>query len=141
MRRGQGSKMQLAKKKALAAKVLKVGKSRVVFAEAHLPEIKEAITRMDIMDLHKSGAIKIREVSGRTKIVKRKNRRRTGKIKKNVNNRKAEYVTITRKLRKFVRGLVRVGAVDKEKNQKIRRMIRSRSFKSKRHLKESLEEL
>jgi len=133
--------MQLAKKKQLAAKVLKVGKNRVVFVEAHLSEIKEAITRMDIMDLHKSGAIKIREVSGRTKVVKRKNRRRTGKVKKNVNNRKAEYVIITRKLRKFVRGLVRIGAVDKEKNRSIRKKIRARTFKSKRHLKESLEEL
>jgi len=125
----------------LAAKVLKVGKNRIVFVEEHLPEIKEAITRMDIHDLHKSGAIQIKEVKGRKKIVKRKNRRRTGKIKKNVNTRKAEYVIITRKLRAFVRGLVRTGAIDKERNREIRKQIRSRKFKSKRHLKESLEEL
>jgi len=132
--------MQLAKKKNLAAKVLKVGKGRIVFVTEHLPEIKEAITRMDIQDLHKSGAIKIREVSGRKKIVKRKNRRRVGKVKNRVNNRKAEYVIITRKLRKFVRGLVRAGKIDKEGNREVRKQIRSRSFKSKRHLKESLEE-
>jgi large subunit ribosomal protein L19e len=132
--------MNLAKKKELAAKVLKVGKNRIIFVEEHLAEIKEAITRMDISDLYKAGAIKIREVSGRKKIVRRKHRRRTGKIKKKVNNRKKEYVTITRKLRTFVRGLVRTGAVDKEKNREIRRQIRARGFKSKRHLKESLEE-
>jgi len=132
--------MNLAKKKELAAKVLKVGKNRIIFVEAHLPEIKEAITRLDIADLHKSGAIQIREVSGRKKIVGRKHRRRTGKIKKNVNTRKAEYVIITRKLRAFVRGLVRTGAIDKEQNQNIRKEIRARAFKSKRHLKESLEE-
>jgi ribosomal protein L19E len=125
----------------LASKVLGVGKGRVVFIESRLPEVKEAITRMDILDLHKSGAIRIREVSGRKKIVKRKNRRRVGKIKKKINTRKTEYVTITRKLRKFVRGLVRVGAIDKERNQDIRKQIRARKFKSKRHLKESLEEL
>jgi len=133
--------MNLAKRKELAAKVLGVGKNRVIFTKESLPEIKEAITRMDIVDLHKSGAIKIREVSGRKKIVKRKHRRRTGKIKGNVNNRKAEYVIITRKLRKFVRGLVRTGKVSKDRNREIRKEIRARKFRSKRHLKESLEEL
>ena len=131
--------MNLAKKKELAAKVLKVGKNRIVFVEEHLSEIKEAITRFDIADLHKSGAIQIREVSGRKKIVRRKHRRRIGKIKKKVNNRKQEYVIVTRKLRAFVRGLVRTGVVDKEKNREIRKQIRSRKFKSKRHLKDSLE--
>ena len=133
--------MQLAKKKELAAKVLKVGKNRVLFLDGHTTEIKEAITRQDIQDLVQSGAIQIKDVAGRTKIVKRKHRRRTGKIKKKVNVRKKEYVTITRKLRAFTRGLVRVGAIDKDKNKSIRRMIRARRFKSKRHLKESLEEL
>ncbi|MFH1237818.1 MAG: 50S ribosomal protein L19e [archaeon] len=133
--------MNLAKKKELAAKVLKVGKNRIVFIEGHLSEIKEAITRMDIQDLHKSGAIQIKEVKGRKKIVKRKRRRHIGKIKKKVNNRKAEYVIITRKLRKLVRGLVRTGVIDKTKNREIRRQIRGRKFKSKRQLKESLGEI
>ena len=133
--------MNLTKRKMLAAKVLKVGKNRIIFVEGHLAEIKEAITRMDILDLHKSGAIQIREVKGRKKIKKRKNRRRVGKIKKNVNVRKREYVIITRKLRKFVRGLVRTGAINKERNREIRKEIRSRKYKSKRHLKEHLEEL
>lgn len=133
--------MQLTKKKNLAEKALKVGRNRIIFVKEHLPEIKEAITRLDILDLHKSGAIQIREINGRKKIVKRKNRRRVGKVKSKVNNRKAEYVIITRKLRKFVRGLVRTGAIDKEKNREVRRQIRARKFKSKRHLKENLEEL
>ena len=133
--------MNLAKKKELAAKVLEVGKNRIVFMKNNLPEIKEAITRMDIKDLHKSGAIQIKEVCGRKKIVKRKNRRRGGKVKNKVNNRKAEYVIITRKLRKLVRGFVRLGTIDKDKNREIRRQIRSRKFRSKRHLKENLEEL
>ena len=131
--------MQLAKKKELAAKVLKVGKGRIVFAESRLSEVKEAISRMDILDLHKSGAISIRDVKGRTKIVKRKNRRRTGKIKQTVNTRKAEYVIITRKLRTFVRGLFRTGKINAEEKQEIRKQIRARKFRSKRQLKEYLE--
>jgi len=130
--------MQLARKKELAAKVLRVGKNRIVFVEGRLKEIKEAISRMDIMDLHKSGAILIREVSGRKKIVGRKHRRRTGKIKKQVNNRKAEYVIITRKLRAFVRGAFRTGKIDAAEKQEIRKQIRARKFRSKRQLKESL---
>jgi large subunit ribosomal protein L19e len=131
--------MQLAKKKELAAKVLKVGKNRIVFAEGRFKEIKEAISRMDIMDLHKSGAILIREVSGRKKIVGRKHRRRIGKIKKQVNNRKQEYVIITRKLRGFVRGAFRVGKINAEEKQEIRKQIRARKFRSKRQLKEAIE--
>ncbi|MBS3087498.1 hypothetical protein J4226_02790 [Candidatus Pacearchaeota archaeon] len=131
--------MNLARKKDLAAKVLGVGKGRIVFAEGRLNEIKEAISRMDINDLHKSGAITIREVSGRKKIVKRKNRRRVGKIKKSVNTRKTEYVIITRKLRAFVRGLFRTGKINADDKKEIRKQIRARKFKSKRQLKESLE--
>ena len=133
--------MQLAKKKALAAKVLKVGKDRIIFATDSLAEIKEAITRQDILDLHKNGLIKIREISGRKKIVKRKNRRGTGKVKKKVNKRKQEYVTMTRKLRKFVKFLLKTGEVDKDQYREARRRIRGRKFKSKRHLKEIYKEL
>jgi len=132
--------MQLAKKKVLAAKVLKVGKNRVVFSEANLAEIKEAITRQDILDLYKSGAIQIKEVKGRKKIVKRKHRRRVGKVKKRVNNKKTEYVIITRKLRTFLRHMLKTGKVDKETYKETRKQIRARKFKSKRNLKEALEE-
>ncbi len=131
--------MQLAKKKELAAKVLKVGKGRIIFAEGRLNEIKEAISRMDILDLHKGGAISIREIKGRKKIIKRKNRRRVGKIKQNVNTRKAEYVIITRKLRTYVRGLFRTGKINAEEKREIRKQIRSRKFRNKRQLKEHLE--
>jgi large subunit ribosomal protein L19e len=133
--------MQLSKKKDLAAKVLKVGRKRILFAEGSLAEIKEAITRQDILDLKKSGAIQVREISGRKKIVKRKHRRRTGKIKMKVNNRKQEYVIITRKLRTFLKYLLKTSAVDREKYREIRKMIRARKFKSKRNLKENLRDL
>jgi large subunit ribosomal protein L19e len=131
--------MNLSRKKELASKVLNVGKNRIVFMEESLSEIKEAITRQDIIDLNKSGAIQIKEVSGRKKIVKRKHRRRTGKIKKKVKNRKQEYVIITRKLRKFAKHLLKTSSIDKEEYRETRKQIRSRKFKSKRHLKEHLE--
>lgn len=130
--------MNLTNKKELAAKVLKVGKNRIYFVEENLSEIKEAITRQDILDLHTAGAIQIKEVSGRKKIVKRKNRRRTGKIKKKVNTRKKEYVIITRKLRTFLKHMLKTKAIDKETYKETRKQIRARKFKSKRNLKETL---
>jgi len=131
--------MQLSRKKALAAKVLGVGVNRILFSGSNLSEIKEAITRQDIVDLHKSGVIKIKEVSGRKKSVKRKHRRRTGKIKKKVNNRKQEYAIITRKLRTFLKHMMKTSSIDKAKYKEARKVIRARGFKSKRHLKESME--
>jgi large subunit ribosomal protein L19e len=131
--------MNLKNKKELAAKVLKVGKNRVYFVEEHLPEIKEAITRQDITDLHQAGAIQIKEVSGRKKIVKRKHRRRVGKVKMKPKTRKKEYVIMTRKLRKFLKHGLKTGNIDIETYRQSRKQIRARKFRSKRHLKESLE--
>jgi len=130
--------MNLTNKKELAAKVLKVGKGRIYFVEENLGEIKEAITRQDIKDLHSAGAIQIKEISGRRKVVKRKNRRRTGKIKKKVNNRKREYMTITRKLRTYIKHLLKTDTIDRETYKETRRQIRARKFKSKRNLKDAL---
>ena len=107
--------MQLGNKRALASKVLGVGKERILFADSHLAEIKEAITRQDIRDLFASAAIKVKEDAGRKKVVKRKNRRRTGRIKLKVNSSKQEYVIITRKLRRFSKHLLKTGKIDKEK--------------------------
>ena len=130
--------MNLAKKKELAARVLGVGKGRIYFVEESLPEIKEAITRQDILDLHNAGAIQVKEVGGRKKIVKRKNRRRTGKIKKKVNNRKTEYVILTRKLRTHLRYLLKVGKIEMDDYREARKQIRAKKYKSKRHMVESL---
>jgi large subunit ribosomal protein L19e len=131
--------MNLSNKKELASKVLKVGKNKIFFVEENLPEIKEAITRQDIVDLHEAGAIQIKEVSGRKTVKKRKHRRRVGKVKQKPNNRKQEYVIITRKLRKFIKHLLKTGSMDRETYRNTRKQIRARKFKSKRHLKEHLE--
>jgi large subunit ribosomal protein L19e len=133
--------MQLLKKKMLASKVLGVGKGRIYFNPSEISQIKEAITRQDIMDLHKSGVIQIKQIKGRKKAVKRKNRRRTGKVKNPAKNTKQEYVIITRKLRTFAKHLLKTKAIDNEKYSSIRKMIRARRFKSKRQLKENLGEI
>ena len=89
--------MNLKKKKALAARTFGVGLERIEFVKPRLEEIKEAITKQDIRDLHKDGAIKIKPVKGRKILIKRKRKRSTGNIRKKVNKRKKEYATLTKK--------------------------------------------
>lgn len=127
--------MKLDKKKEMAARALKVGKGRIMFVESRLEEIKEAITKQDIRELHKEGAIIIKEVSGRKKIEKRK-RKGPGRIKKKVIDRKGDYVIMTRKLRAFVKSLKEKGELAPEEAKDIRNKIRNKAFKSKANLKD-----
>lgn len=132
--------MQLNRKKELAAKVLNVGKGRIVFMPESASEIKEAITRQDILDLYKSGAIQIKEVRGRKTIVKRKHKRGVGKIKKRVPKKKRKYVMLTRKLRSVAKNLKNNKKIDNDKYRDVRKMIKASKFKSKRHLIEHTNE-
>jgi ribosomal protein L19E len=127
--------MNLRTKKELAAKTLKVGKERIVFVRERLPEIKEAISKQDMKDLHSDGAILIKEIKGRKTNVKRKNKRGTGKVKKKVNMRKERYMIIVRKLREYVKELKLQGKLTKEEVVEIRKKIRNHEFKSKANLK------
>ena len=131
--------MNLTIKKELASKVLKVGKNRIHFNSENLAEIKEAITKQDIRDLHEAGIITIKEITGRKKIVRRKTRRGPGKIKKTVNKRKQVYVKITRKLRNYIKELKKLGRITNEDYKTLRKKIRMRAFRSKAHLREQLE--
>ncbi len=130
--------MNLSKKKALAIRTLKVGKSRIVFVNSRLDEIKEAITKQDIRDLKQEGAIIVKEIKGRKKVTKRTRKRGPGKIKKKVNTRKRDFVIMTRKLRKYVGGLLNHGSISKENSTEIRKKIRNKAFRSKAHLKEHI---
>lgn len=133
--------MQLNKKKELASKVLGVGKERIIFMSESLSEIKEAITRRDILDLFNAGAIQLKDIKGRRKIVVRKHRRGVGKVEQKVPRKKTKYVALTRKLRGTARGLKAMKKITNEQYHEIRKMIRASKFKSRRHLMESLKEI
>jgi len=131
--------MNLRNKKTLAAKTLNVGKERIIFVGERLEEIKEALTKQDVKDLFLEKAIQIKPIKGRRKIVKRKNKKGAGNIKKKVKKRKQEYVKITRKLRNFLSGLKSQGEVSGEEVKALRKKIRNRDFKNKQSLKNYLE--
>ncbi|MBS3080702.1 50S ribosomal protein L19e [Candidatus Pacearchaeota archaeon] len=130
--------MNLAKKKLLAAKILKVGKNRVAFSPDSLSEIKEAITKQDIKNLYDEAKITIKPVKGRRKIIKRMRRRGPGKIKKKIKKRKQLYVKLTRKLRGYLKELKNKNMISKDVYWELRKKIRAKSFKSKAHIKEYL---
>lgn len=126
--------MNLGKKKLLAARTFGVGESRIEFVKPRLEEIKEAITKQDIRDLHKDGAIKIKPIKGRKTKPQKKKKRTTGNVRKKVNKRKQEYVIITRKLRAYLREMKSKLTADEVED--IRKKIRNRVFKSKSSLKD-----
>ena len=130
--------MNLSKKKQLASKTLKVGKGRIIFVKSRVNEIKEAITKQDIRDLEKEGAIVIREIRGRKTKIRKKKKRSPGKIRKIAKSRKKEYVIHTRKLRSYLSDVNKKGEVAKEDVIDIRKKIRNRKFRSKIHLKEHI---
>jgi large subunit ribosomal protein L19e len=129
--------MNLQKKKALAAKVLGVGKKRIKFLEPRLEEIKEAITRQDIKDLYKDGAIVIKQITGR-RSVKRNPSRSTGNVRKKIKLRKRKYVVLTRKLRRHLAELKIQKKVTPEEVTELRKRIRNKEFRGKAHFKEHI---
>jgi len=133
--------MQLEGKRELAARTLKVGKARIIFNRERLGEIKEAITKQDIRDLLSNKAIRIKEIKGKKKKPTRKTRRRAGSIKKTVNVRKRNYMTLTRKLRAYISELKKQEVLNSKECDKLRKEIRNSLFKSKAHLKERIANL
>lgn len=130
--------MNLKKKKKLAAKALKVGVERISFNVSRIDEIKEAITKQDMKELNASKAILIKEVKGRKTQTGKKSRRRYGSVRKKVNKSKQEYVKLTRKLRRHLREIKNQDKIDDEKYKELRKKIRMKSFKSKKHMKENM---
>ena len=133
--------MKLEKKKQLFARTLGVGKGRIVFNKTMLSDIKEAITKQDVRDLIISGAVKIKEIKGRKKIVKRTTRRRAGSIKIKKKSGKREYIIITRKLRAYLAYLKKMNLMPLEDIYRLRKEIRAKNFKSLSQFKERISEV
>ena len=126
----------LNKRKALASRVLGVGKNKIIFDIRRLEEIKEAITKQDIRDLFAEGIIRIASARGRQTKEKRKTNRKAGKIKRKLKLRKVKYVILTRKLRRHIKDLKKAKKINQEIYADLRKKIRSKNFKDLSHLKE-----
>jgi len=132
--------MNLRNKRLLVTRTLGIGKARIQFAEKRFADIKEAITKQDIKDLIADGAIMIKDVRGRKKIEKHRNRS-VGNVRKKVNVRKKRYVVMTRKLRRYIAEMKKQDKVSREDFKDIRKKIKNKKFPSLASLKTYLGEL
>lgn len=128
--------MNLKNKKKLIARTLNVGIDRIAIKSPE--EVKEAITRQDILDLLNSKLIVLKPGKGRRIIEKRKGRRRMGSIRKRPGKRKEDYMILTRKLRNYLKSLRKNNKIEMAKYIEIRHKIRARSFKSLANLQDYL---
>lgn len=143
--------MRLSSQKRLAAQLLKVGKTRVRFDNAKLPDIKEAITKADIRNLILKGIIKAKPVKSvsrfrarKLKTQKRKGRRKGPGSKKGTAKarvpKKKSWMSKVRVQRFFVKNIKSKNKISLGTYRKLYKMIKGNVFRSKRHIKLYLEE-
>ncbi len=125
--------MNLKKKKRIAAAALGIGINRVIFDKERINEMKEAITKQDMRDLFKEGAIRISSVKGRHKKEKR-GRRREGRIRRKVRAGKRGYILKIRKLRAYIKMMKERGEISGRKYKKLRNYAKSGIFKDLKHM-------
>lgn len=128
-------------KKNLAARAMGVGVGRIMFNNARLAEIKEAITKQDIRDLVKDGAIYVRDPQGRRVVRARNQRRRAGSIKKTVVNKKKRYMSFVRPARRYVAHALAQGEITREQSHILRKEIKSKRIVIKSALRDRVKEI
>jgi len=109
------------------------------FRPAHRTRLRQAGDRVSLILFGSSFELcydVLKEIKGRRKKIEKKKKRGVGKVKKNVNTRKQDYIIMTRKLRKYVSELKNQGTISREDFTEIRKRIRNKKFRSKAHLKE-----
>jgi large subunit ribosomal protein L19e len=131
--------MIVESQRRIASELLGVGRNKVWFDKNRLDDIKKAITRLDVKELIKEGAIKARiKRKVEKKAKKEKRRRGIGKRKIRVANRKGRYIFKIRKLRKYIAEIFEKKIISREEKKKLRTMARSGELRSLKHLQEYL---
>ena len=141
--------MTLKSRRRIAAVVLKVGENKVWFDTERLSDIKEAITKEDIRDLVKEGAIKAKKVKGiskgrfrkRLKQKKKGLRKGTGKRKGKRISKKWGKKVWMKKVRVLRRVLTEQRSeLTKAEYQRLRGDIKAGSVRDKKNLLDLVKE-
>lgn len=143
--------MNLANKKKIAARLMKVGVSKVWFDPDRLQEIKEAITKADLRKLISDLAIQAKPSLGISKFrarklaaQKRKGRKGGLGSRKGTKNarlpKKKAWMAKIRSQREFLRELKEKELVEPASYRKVYLMSKGGYFRSIRHIKMYLEE-
>jgi len=124
--------------KRLAAEIMKVGISRVVFDNEHLEEIKNSITRADIRKMISHGYITIKPTKMKFPEHKKKEKRGEGSRKGKFGaryNKKRLWINTVRPLRKMLKELKEEKKIDTATYRRIYKLVKAGTFRSRAHLK------
>jgi large subunit ribosomal protein L19e len=125
--------------KRIAAKILKVGISRVWLDPTRKKEIDEAITKADIRKLIKKGAIKVLPEKIKKPKEKKKKKVRKG-AKYAVFPRKERWMSTVRALRKMLKEMKERSEIDNQTFKRLYRLVKGGMFRSKSHLRIYMEQ-
>ena len=144
--------MNLNSQKALAAKIMKVGKTRVKFDPEQVENVVGALTREDLRGLIKSGAISARQKKGnsRGRIRFKKEQKSKGRSSGSAHRAgkktartppKKRWISKVRALRDELRKMRDEKAISDGMYRTLYRQIKGNLFQSRRHLRESVERM
>ncbi|MDJ0269382.1 MAG: 50S ribosomal protein L19e [Aigarchaeota archaeon] len=134
--------MKLDMQKRMAAELLKCGESRVRFDEERLEDIESAITRQEIRQLIKDGAIYKVQAKGVSRVrvrMRLKKKRGPGSrkgAKHSIIPRKRKWINTVRPQRRFLKLLRDKGIIEPAVYRKLYLMTKAGAFKSVAALKE-----
>lgn len=134
------SKLRLQKR--LAAKILKVGESKVWIDPSRIKDAQSAITAIDIKNLIKKGVIKKMPAKVKRPKEKRKRKgrgRRTGGKYARL-PKKRRWINTVRPLRKTLKELRATGEIDNQTYRKLYMLVKGGQFRSRSHLRIYLEQ-
>ena len=135
---------KLTLQKRVAAKILKVGKSKIWIDPSQLKDAQAAITRIDIKNLIKKGTIKKRpEKVRRPKAAGGRRKRGRGSRKGGKYARlpkKRRWINIVRPLRKLLSEMRASGEVDNQTYKKLYMLVKGGQFRNRSHLRIYLEQ-
>ena len=143
--------MNLANQKRISAELMKVGETKVWSNPDRLTEIKEAITKNDLRNLIKNGAIQSRpelrtsRVRARKRLTQRRKGRQAGPGTRKGSStarlsRKETWMLAVRGQRNFIKELKDKSLVEGKTYRNLYSKVKGGYFRNRRHIKLYLEE-
>jgi len=129
--------------KKLAARILKVGESKVWLDPTKAKDIEAAITKIDIRKLIKKDMIKVLPEKIRKPREKTKRRKGAGRRKGSkgaIITEKRRWISTVRPLRRMLKELRSTNQIDKQTYRRLYLLVKGGMFRSRSHLKIYLEQ-
>ncbi|MEM0476716.1 MAG: 50S ribosomal protein L19e [Candidatus Aenigmatarchaeota archaeon] len=126
--------MALETVKRLAARILKVGKSKIWIDPSQIKETEKAITAADVKKLIFRGIVKVKKDFLERKDKKEKKHVRKGS-KYSIISRKRQWINRIRPIRRFLKKLKEEGKIDNQTYKKLRSLAKGGFFRNVSHLK------